>query len=189
MTGLARRILPSIFLLIAILGFVSACDGEALSDLFLEARITPIQKPKDAYDFVLPDVHGKECRLKDLRGKIVILNIWAMWCAPCREEMPSIETLHQHFKGRDLIVLAVSIDMADMELVKAFADKHEYTFTILHDPRGNIMKWFRVRLIPVTYVIDRSGKVIGKTVGLRDWSDEKMIRLLEELLKESQKGP
>ena len=112
-----------------------------------------------------------------------------MWCAPCREEMPSLETLHQHFKGRDLIVLAVSIDMADVDLVKAFADKHKYTFTILHDPRGDIMKWFRVRLIPVTYVIDRSGKVIGKTVGLRDWSHENMIRLLEELLKRSEKEP
>jgi peroxiredoxin len=189
MTGLGRKVLSSLFLLIAIVGAVSACDGKTLSDLFQEARIAPIQKPKAAHDFVLPDVHGKECRLKDLRGKIVILNIWAMWCAPCREEMPSIERLHQHFKGQDLIVLAVSIDMADSELVKAFADENQFTFTILHDPRGNIMKWFGVRLIPVTYLIDKSGKVIGKTVGLRDWGHENMIQLLEELLKRSEKEP
>lgn len=185
MTGLGRTIFSSFFLSFAfILGPVSGCDAETLSDLFEKAQIIPLRRPKQAHDFVLPDVNGKQVGLRDFRGKIVILNVWAMWCAPCREEMPSIERLHQHFTGQDLIILAVSVDMADIGLVRAFAEKHDYTFPVLHDPRGNIMDWFGVRLIPATYLIDKSGKVIGKAIGLRDWSHEHVVQLFEELLKE-----
>lgn len=188
MTGLSRRTLPSFFFFIAlILGPVLACGAEILSDLFEKAHVTPLPRPRQARDFVLPDLNGDQVRLKDLRGKIVILNVWAIWCAPCREEMPSIERLHQHFRGQDLIILAVSVDMADIELVKAFAEKYNYTFTVLHDPRGDIIDWFYVRLIPVTYLIDKSGKIVGKAIGLRDWGDEHVIRLFEELLEKSEK--
>ena len=187
MIPLGRKILLFFSLFVAILGSVLACHGETLSQLFEKARITLPQRPLEAHSFVLPDVNGNQLSLEDLRGKIVFLNIWAIWCAPCREEMPSIEKLHQRFQGRDFTILAVSVDMADTEFVKAFVDHHKYTFTILHDPRGDIMKWFRVRLIPVTYLIDKSGMIIGKAIGFRDWSQESMVRLFEELLKKSEK--
>ncbi|NIS69704.1 MAG: redoxin domain-containing protein [Proteobacteria bacterium] len=69
--------------------------------------------------------------------------------------MPSIEALHRHFKGQGLAVLTVSVDVAQAEIVRAFVQKHNYTFTVLHDPQGKIMEWFHVRLIPVTYVINK----------------------------------
>ena len=120
MIPLGRKILLCFSLFVAILGSVSVCHGETLSHLFEKAHITLPQRPLEAHDFVLPDVNGNQLSLKDLRGKIVFLNIWAIWCAPCREEMPSIERLYQRFKGRDFTILAVSIDMADTEFVKAF---------------------------------------------------------------------
>ena len=189
MIGLGRSIALLLTLAVTVLGTASTAHCKTLSGLFQKAGITPSQRPREAYSLALPDLDGNEVRLEDLRGKIVILNIWATWCAPCREEMPSIERLHAHFKGRDLTVLAVSVDMARAELIKAFVEEHNYTFTVLHDPRGNIMKWFGVRLIPVTYIIDKSGKVAGKAVGLRDWNSENMIRLFEELLGDPDDGP
>ena len=88
----------------------SGCDGKDkdLSGLFREARIIPLTAPKKAKDFVLPDMSGNEVRLEDFRGNVVVLNIWAMWCGPCREEMPSIERLYQEFKGRNLVVSHVT---------------------------------------------------------------------------------
>jgi peroxiredoxin len=187
MTDWNRKISILCLLLVTFVGTGSAGLKETHSRLLKEAHITVIPWPKKTHDFVLPDVNGKEFRLQEFRGQIVFLNIWATWCGPCRAEMPSIEKLHQHFKDEDLTILTVSVDMADIEVVKAFLEKHGYTFTVLHDPRGNIMEWFRVRLIPVTYLIDRSGKIIAKAVGPRDWSQDAMIRLFEVLLKESEK--
>ncbi len=187
MTGWNRKISIFCLLLVTVVGTASAGLKETRMRLFKEAHITVLPWPKKTHDFVLPDVNGKEFRLQEFRGQIVFLNIWATWCGPCRAEMPSIEKLHQHFKDEDLTILTVSVDMADIEVVKAFLEKHGYTFTVLHDPHGNIMEWFHVRLIPVTYLIDRSGKIIAKAVGPRDWSQDAMIRLFEVLLKESEK--
>ncbi len=189
MTPLDRRSLPAFLLFIVLLGPFSPSHGETLPDLFEKAHITFLQRPRVAHDFVLSDLTGHEIRLGDLRGKIVCLNIWATWCAPCRQEMPSMERLHRHFAGREFMILAVSVDMAEIEIVKAFREKHNYTFTVLHDPRGHIMEWFRVRLIPVTYLIDKSGKMIGKAVGPRQWDDESTLRLIEALLKRSDEKP
>jgi len=169
----------------------SGCDGKEkdLSGLFREARIIPLASPKEAKDFVLPDINENEVRLKDFRGNVVVLNIWAMWCGPCREEMPSIERLYQEFKGRNFVVLTVSVDTADTRLVKDFVDKHGYTFPVLHDSRASIMKRFGVRFLPVTFLIDGGGKVIGKAVGPRDWGQARVMRLLEEILIRSGENP
>jgi len=169
----------------------SGCDGKDkdLSGLFREARIIPLTAPKKAKDFVLPDMSGNEVRLEDFRGNVVVLNIWAMWCGPCREEMPSIERLYQEFKGRNLVVLTVSVDTADTGLVKNFVDKHGYSFPVLHDSRASIMKRFGIRFLPVSFLIDGEGKVIGKAVGPRDWGQAKVTRLLEELLSRSDESP
>lgn len=183
--GTRRKTLLSLSLAISMLAIASPGSAETLFHLFEKAHITPLKKPKAAYSFTLSDVNGTQLRLRDLRGKIVFLNIWATWCAPCRQEMPSIERLHQHFKGQDFTVLAVSVDMAETEVVRAFVEKHAYTFTVLHDPQGDIMDWFRVRLIPVTYLIDRSGKIVGKAVGVRDWTDEDTIRVIDVLVRGS----
>lgn len=169
----------------------SGCDGKEkdLSDLFREARIIQLASPKEAKDFVLPDMNENEVRLKDFRGNVVVLNIWAMWCGPCREEMPSIERLYQEFKGRNLVVLTVSVDTADTRLVKDFVVKHGYKFPVLHDSRANIMKRFGIRFLPVTFLIDGEGKVIGKAVGPRDWGQVRVMRLLEEILSRSGENP
>ena len=175
--------LTLLVLMAAILPLPRASHGETVSDLLEEAYLTPLDKPRKLDDLTLPDIHGSQFRLADVRGKIVLLNFWAIWCGPCRHEMPSIERLHQHFKGQDLHVVAVSVDLADIEYVKTFVEEQKYTFTVLHDPRGSVMAALGARLIPVSYVIDKSGRVVGMALGYRDWSRPAVIRLFEELLK------
>jgi peroxiredoxin len=186
MTTFGRGFLLFSCLFIALPGPVAAGGGESFTTLFERARIPPLKKPKPAHPFTLPDINGSQVSLGNLRGKIVFLNVWATWCAPCRKEMPSIERLHQHFAGQDLVVLTVSVDIAEVSRVKAFVDKHGYTFPVLHDPRGDIMDWFGVRLIPVTYLIDKSGRIVGKAVGPREWCNQDMIRLFEALERTSE---
>jgi thiol-disulfide isomerase/thioredoxin len=111
-----------------------------------------------------------------------------MWCSPCVTEMPSLERLHRQFQGRNFRILAISVDLAEIESVRAFVERHQYSFTVLHDPRQRTMDALRERRIPVTFVLNRSGKAIGQAIGLRDWSQPAVIRLFEELLKPSQGG-
>lgn len=123
--------------------------------------------------------------LQDYAGEVVLLNIWATWCPPCREEMPSIERLHRAFGPRGLKVLAVSIDKrGDESLIRDFARAYGLTFAILHDPDGAIQRIYRTTGVPETYVIARDGVIRKKTIGAADWSSEGNRALVAQLLSE-----
>jgi len=183
MAVLNRRVRCIVCVAAVLLAMAQPGGCETLSRLFETARITPLNRPKPCPDLSLPDIRGNLFRLKDLGGHVVLLNFWAIWCGPCLEEMPSFERLHRHFEGKQLTIVAVSLDLADTGFVRDFVDKHRYGFTVLHDPLRTMIKKLGGRRIPVTYVIDPSEKVIGKAVGPRDWADTPMIGLFEELLK------
>lgn len=136
-----------------------------------------------APDFTFPDLSGKMVSLKDYRGKIVFLNIWATWCPPCVEEMPSMEKLYQKLKGEGLEILAVSLDETGGEAVGPFIDKHKLTFPVLLDPKGDIKALYRVTGIPESYIIDKNGKLLEKIVGPRDWAATGAIRYFRKLLQ------
>jgi peroxiredoxin len=186
--GLNRQVRYLLCVAVTLLVMAQPGGCETLSRLLEAARITPLNRPKQSPNLSLPDIRGNLFRLKDLEGRIVLLNFWAIWCGPCLEEMPSFERLHRHFGGKQLTIVAVSLDLADTGFVRNFVDKHRYSFTVLHDPRRTMIKELGGRRIPVTYVIDPSGRIIGKAVGPRDWADKPMIRLFEELLKPATKG-
>ena len=188
MTGLKRALFCLLWTLAFMLAMPHVGPSGTLSQLLEEAHITPLKEPKKSPDLHLPDIYGNLFRSKDLKGSVILLNFWAIWCGPCLEEMPALERLHHHFGGKQLTIVAVSLDLADTGFVRDFVDKHRYSFTVLHDPRRTIMKVFGGRRIPVTYVIDRSGRIIGKAVGSRDWAGKPMTRLFEELLRPATKG-
>jgi len=122
---------------------------------------------KTAVDFALKELNGQTVRLSDQKGKVVFLNFWATWCPPCREEMPSIQRLHQRLGNTDFIILAVSLDQGD---IRSFVKKGNYSFKILLDPKGEIGRKYGVTGIPTTYIIDKNGAIRQKAVGSRDWS-------------------
>jgi cytochrome c biogenesis protein CcmG, thiol:disulfide interchange protein DsbE len=124
-------------------------------------------------------------RFANYRGDVVLLNIWATWCAPCRVEMPSIETLERGFGPSGLHVVAVSIDSAGSDsTIQAFARKYGLSFEILHDPSGRIQDIYQTTGVPETFVIARDGVIRKKVIGADDWASEGNRSLIAQLLRE-----
>ena len=125
-------------------------------------------EPVDAPDFTLDGRDGRPVRLKGLRGKVVFLSFWATWCVPCREEMPAMERLYQTYRERGLVVVAVNFKESSAE-VKAFMQELHLTFPAVLDRKGAVTAAFSVRQLPVTYLVDRDGKILWKALGERTW--------------------
>jgi peroxiredoxin len=141
---------------------------------------------KLAANFKLRDLKGDEVSLASLRGKVVFLNIWATWCAPCREEMPSIESLYNNFKAsKDFVVLAVSQD-TDGATVRPFVEQNHLQFMVLLDPRNEVGERYDVNGIPETFIIGRDGRIVAHHVGPYDWSNADIREALQELIKSRQ---
>jgi len=136
-----------------------------------------------APDFTLPSLDGQTVRLSDLRGKAVLLNFWATWCAPCRLEMPTIDKAYQEYKSRGLEILAVSLDAGSNSVVKNFMDELSLSFPALLDPDMEVLRLYRQFSIPATFLIDKQGIVRHRELGYRDWTDPESRRLLEAILR------
>ena len=120
--------------------------------------------------------------IADYRGSPVLLNVWATWCDPCREEMPSMQRLYDAYKDRGLKVVAVSIDDAGNEhLIREFAAEHHLTFDILHDSHSAIMTAYQVRGVPQSFLIAADGR-IRATRFVADWSSSESRQLIEGTL-------
>ena len=138
--------------------------------------------PTLAPDFAAPDLRGQAISLASLRGKVVVLNVWATWCAPCRQEMPSMERLAAHFRGRDFQLLAVSQDEEGREKVEPFARELGLSFPILLDPKRQVGDRFGVWGYPETFVIDRNGYVVERVIGPREWDSPESLAAIEALI-------
>jgi peroxiredoxin len=136
-----------------------------------------------APDFALPGLDGQVVRLSDNRGKVVFLNIWATWCGPCREEMPSMEKLYQEMKAEDFEILAVCIDDLGATAVKPFMAELRLTFPVLLDSQGAIKNLYNTTGVPETFIIDKNGIVAAKIIGARDWASPGAVRALKDLLQ------
>ena len=123
--------------------------------------------------------------LADYRGEVVLVNVWATWCAPCRIEMPALEALHQSFGPRGLHIVAVSIDDPGMEdAIRTFAREYHLTFEILHDASGAISRQYQTTGVPETFVIGRDGVIRKKVIGAMDWNSDGTRALVAQLLAE-----
>jgi thiol-disulfide isomerase/thioredoxin len=136
-----------------------------------------------APDFTLPTLSGVPIRLAELRGKVVLLNFWATWCVPCRTEMPALEALYQRYKDHGLDVLAVNLDLLSTAGVAAFLQEVGVTFRVGLDPAWSTAQAYRVFGLPTTYLIDRTGHVVVREVGPRDWLDSVSQLAVEGLLQ------
>lgn len=140
--------------------------------------------PRNAPDFVVPDLQGNAVRLSALRGKVVFLNLWASWCPPCREEMPSMERLYQKFRARDFVMLAVSAD-EDRAALDTFLRDHPVSFPVLVDPQRQVGDAYGVWGYPETLLIDRSGMVAEHVIGPKAWDAPEQAARIEQLLAAS----
>jgi peroxiredoxin len=170
-----------IFLLAILLTFSLPAKGEE-GNLFSKIGVTPFRDHKKAPNFCLEDLNGEKVQLNALKGKIMFLNFWATWCGPCKEEMPSMEALYQHYRERDFLFLTISIDYGGREQVRKFIETHRYHFPILIDPAGKTLDLFEIGKIPATLIIDRNGRMIGRVIGPRNWSSPEIFSLVDQML-------
>lgn len=142
----------------------------------------PLQEGIPAPDFSFPDLNGKKVGLSDYKGKVVLVNIWATWCPPCREEMPSMQKLYTRFKGEGFEILAVSIDETGSRAVDPFVQKLNLTFPVLLDPEGRIQGLYMITGVPESFIVDRKGILVHKIVGPMDWSSPQVFGFFQELI-------
>src|SRR5579883_1999438 len=122
-------------------------------------------KQRGSAEFTLSDIHGKSWKLSDLRGKVVLVNFWATWCPPCRKEMPDLQALFDKYKGKGLIVLAISDE--EEAKVKPFIQAQGITFPVMLDPGDKVHQLFQVEGIPKSFVYDRDGKLVAQSIDMR----------------------
>ena len=163
----------------------TAAIGAVLLALALWARD---RTPDVAPDFAVPDLSGQAVRLSAYRGQVVLVNIWATWCPPCREEMPSMERLHERLKDRGFVLLAVSQDEGPVAGVKAFVDQMKLTFPVLVDREGEVGRKYGIWGFPESFLVDRDGRIVERVIGPRDWSAPDQIARIEGLLSAQHAG-
>jgi peroxiredoxin len=137
---------------------------------------------KEAPNFTLRDLSGSEASLSSHRGKVVLINFWATWCKPCKNEMPSFNSLFNRFKDKGFIVLGISIDKSKKPVQK-FLNKIPVDFPILLDSDIVVAKAYKVYAYPTTFLVDRDGVLSEKFIGEKDWLHSEMIELIERYLK------
>ncbi len=145
--------------------------------------LDPAEKPP-APGFRLKNLQGDHSKLSDYHGKVVLLNFWATWCAPCRKEMPGMEKLWQTYRGQGLVILAVSTDSGGESRIRNFASRLGLTFPILLDADSQASDRYRVAGIPVSFLIDRQGRIVDRVLGSKEWASEPAFRQVEELLRQ-----
>lgn len=136
-------------------------------------------KMKDAE---ILSIDKKISKLSDYKGKIIMLNLWATWCPPCRAEMPSMQKLYNDFKNKDFIIIAVSLG-EDLTTVNKFLKINQFSFPIFIDNKNEVAQNYSTGSIPTTYLIDKEGNLIARFIGGVDWYSIDSIKLMGELLK------
>ena len=132
-----------------------------------------------APDFTVQD-SDRKVALSDFRGKVLVLNYWATWCAPCVEEIPSLVKMQQRMKDKNVVVLAVSVDVDDAAYHRFLKD-HQVDFLTVRDPDQKANNLYGTFKFPETYIIDRNGIVRRKFIGPVDWNEPEVVDFLNKL--------
>lgn len=151
--------------------------------IFNLSKQTRVVAGLPAPNFSFPGLDAKMVSLADYKGKVVLLNIWATWCPPCVEEMPSMEKLYKELKGENFEILAVSIDASGAKDVAPFMQKYKLSFPALLNPKGTIKGLYGAVGIPESFIINKEGIVEKKIIGARDWAALEAIRFLRYLIQ------
>jgi peroxiredoxin len=137
-----------------------------------------------APDFTLTNLDGKEVSLSDYRGKVVLLNLWATWCPPCRSEMPSMQELYERFPREDFTILAVAAPNPPRETrqkIEEFISNGSYTFPVLLDNSHSVYRRYGSGSVPTSWIVDPDGNLAARLVGARDWNEDAIVNALKKL--------
>ncbi len=177
---------------IAIVGVIAAAGVALFAGLKsgLTMEFKPIGVGVDAPDFKVATLDSvpRTKTLDDYKGRVLLVNIWATWCAPCRVEMPSIESLHQDYGPKGLKIIAISVDDPGTDdQIRSFVQQYGLTFEVLHDTggqEGKVSRDYQTSGYPETMIIGRDGIIRKKLLGAHNWNSPENRALIERLLAE-----
>lgn len=167
---------------------ISAQDAPpmtAVQEKLWKAGFGVPQQQIDAPLFSAEDLDGNMVSLSSQRGKVILLNLWATWCPPCRAEMPSMEKLYNKLKNKNFTILAIATPTPPRETrekIENFIAENGYTFPVLIDDSREISYQYGSGSIPTSWIIDEEGKVVARFVGGMEWNTDLMLEIFEELL-------
>jgi len=180
-------ILAAIFLFLSCTEKKAGSSNSDMAAVFTAAKLPLLRQTVSARDFTLSllpaagETGDAKTTLSDLKGKVVFLNFWATWCPPCREEMPSMNSLYNRYKDKGFEMLAVN-GMEAAQTVSDFRDAFNLVFPILLDSDGKVTSSYGVQAIPSTFLINREGQIVVRFVGSIDWDTPAVHKALEKLL-------
>jgi thiol-disulfide isomerase/thioredoxin len=178
-----RALLVALLLALPGPGASAQADADAAGQAPL-GEFLPAARPWPAPAAVFTDADGKTLSLRDFADKLVLVNLWATWCAPCRREMPSLERLQTRL-GDKITVLAISEDRGGSKAVAPFIAKFGLKVVKTYlDPESAVGHAFKVDGLPTSFLIDRQGRVLGRVEGEAEWDSPKMLAIIDPLLSE-----
>jgi len=160
-------------LVIAMLGLATGCDLPKESDLPLTVTLN--------------NLNGTTKPISEYRGKLLVLNVWATWCPPCRKEMPSLERLSKKANNSHIQVAGIATDESE-NAIREFVSQHNITFEIYTDTQKNVKENLGVRVFPETLLVAPDGKIVHRIIGEREWDSDAMIKALEEVYQGKRNG-
>jgi thiol-disulfide isomerase/thioredoxin len=170
------------FIVLMSLAILPACKSEKGAGKGAPAQTSKAVEGAAAPDLTVKDLEGKDVTLSSLKGSVVLVNFWATWCPPCREEIPSMIKLNKAMAGKSFRMLAISIDEGGKEAVQKFF-KGSNDLPAYLDTDGKISQLYGTTGVPETFIVDKQGIIQKKIVGGMDWSAPDVISYLDELQK------
>lgn len=138
----------------------------------------------DAPDAVLADIAGNTYHISGLKGSVVFINFWASWCKPCRDEMPSLQSLYNQFKDDKRLRMLMVLYRDDYEKALSYMKENNFDFPVIIDKDGKAASAYGITGVPETYIIDRKGILKEKIIGPNDWTSAQSFSLLSNLIRE-----
>ncbi len=154
----------------------------AADDPMVSLKIARVQPAQPASPFTLTALDGRTIHWKDLSGKVVLINFWATWCGPCKDEMPAFERLRTQLDPNGFALVTVTTDL-QREGIGQFLSGLDVHLPVLFDEDHDVSQAYRVRALPTTVLIDRAGSVVGRAVGPRAWDSPEAVTLLRQLME------
>ena len=154
----------------------------AVSDPFAALRVTKLTTGTAISSFELKALNGETLRSQDLAGTVVLLNFWATWCGPCKEEMPSLAKLQTHFAPEEVRVVTVTTDIYPQGITQ-FLEHLGIRLPVLLDENQELSQSFMVRGLPTTVLIAQDGRLVGRAVGPRAWDSQESVALVRQVLQ------
>jgi peroxiredoxin len=183
-----KKIIVILSLLVLIAAFVPAQEAPPMTEIqekLWKAGFGIPQQEMYAPGFSSKNINGEQISLASQKGKVVLLNLWATWCPPCRAEMPSMERLYGKLKDTNFTILAASTPTPPRETrekVIGFVNEFNYSFPVLIDTSQEIASQYGSGSIPTSWIIDAEGKVVARFVGGMEWDSDLMLEIFEELI-------